>query len=113
MFNGEMREKMAEYYIEQICFVHGILNQYHEDCPNCNHIYPNIITPARYGGVYEGDIWVALPCYPEEIPEAAFGDDISCMDWWSNPTIPVGVGNSPNNAYLSMVDAVRKHLREV
>jgi hypothetical protein len=46
-------------------------------------LYPVTIVRTRYGGVYEGGEWAAFFCEPQTVPEAAFGDDVECADWWA------------------------------
>jgi hypothetical protein len=41
-------------------------------------ITPITIIATRYGGVYDGGVWAALPVHPEEVPDAAVGDDLDC-----------------------------------
>ena len=47
-----------------------------------SNIYPIVMFKARYGGLYEGGIWVAATCYPEELPLACMGDDTLCADFF-------------------------------
>ena len=71
-------------------------------------VWPCTLAITRYGGVYEGGEWAAFACLPHAVPEKAFGDDITCGEWWANPTVPVAVGPAPQDAY----DALRKTLEE-
>lgn len=58
-----------------------------------------VILETRYGGVYEGGSWAAFSVSSHEaVPEDAFGGDPEACGWWGNPTVPVGVGDSPNEA---------------
>jgi hypothetical protein len=61
--------------------------------------YPITITQARYGGTYEGGEWVAFHLLPEDIPEKAFGDDVTCVSWWSDHGDGVGTGSTPQEAH--------------
>lgn len=67
-------------------------------------LYPVVICQSRYGGVYEGGSWFCIPrC--ESIPEDAVGEDCECVDFWhSDASKNVGVGNSPNDALLMMLE---------
>lgn len=67
--------------------------------------YPLTIISTRYSGTYEGGRWAAFPLYPEELPPEATGDDLDCMDWWSSPTVAVGVALTPDRA-VAALDAV-------
>lgn len=66
--------------------------------------YPVSIMKSRYGGAYEGGAWGAFHLYPEDIPEAAMGDDISCSCWWDHFGEGVGVGGTPDEAFARLVD---------
>jgi hypothetical protein len=61
--------------------------------------YPVTIVPARYGGGYEPGPWLAFPHPPSGLPEGWDGDDIRCAEFWETWTIPVGAGETPNDAY--------------
>lgn len=58
-----------------------------------------VITETRYGGVYEGGPWAAFSVSDvDAIPEEAFSGDAFASGWWGSPTVPVGVGDSPDEA---------------
>jgi len=61
-------------------------------------IYPCTIILSRYGGIYEGGAWVALPLSPYDVPIEVMGDDISCAAYFSFNRPRLGVGNSPEAA---------------
>lgn len=65
-------------------------------------VYPLTVVKTRYGGVYEGGPWAAFNCHAHEIPEAAFGDDTTCMFWWENPQVTVATGESVEDAVSSL-----------
>lgn len=44
--------------------------------------YPCTIVPARYGGTYSGARWHAWALRPHNVPEAAYGSDRTCADFW-------------------------------
>ena len=50
---------------------------------NDSEMYPVTIIRTRYGGVYEGGPWAALDCSHDEVPEAAIGDDVACVEFWA------------------------------
>ncbi|MCJ0868111.1 hypothetical protein [Streptomyces sp. AP-93] len=56
------------------------------------------VIEARYGGTYEGGRWVAFPVPPDRVPDAAFGDDNTCQEFYIKPPFPVGAGDSPEAA---------------
>lgn len=66
-------------------------------------LYPVLIFQTRYGGTYEGGSWAAIAnC--DVIPEDAIGCDTECADWWySEESKLVGVGNTPDEAYVKML----------
>jgi hypothetical protein len=57
-----------------------------------------VVVAARYGGCYEPGRWVAIPV--EHLDSAAFGDDISCSEWWHEHAAEVGGGDTPDEAIL-------------
>ena len=58
-----------------------------------------VIVETRYGGVYEGGLWAAFGVDdPKQVPDEALGGDPVAAGWWVTPTVPVGVGDSPNQA---------------
>ena len=76
-------------------------------------IYPVTIIHARYGGAYEGGLWLAFNCYPEAIPNDATASDMPCGRYWSWVSImdiPIGRGNTPDTALLDLLqtNAARK-----
>lgn len=66
-------------------------------------LYPVLIFQTRYGGVYEGGSWAAIAnC--DIIPSDAIDDDLICCRWWmSDRAKLVGVGGSPDQAYVNML----------
>ena len=73
-----------------------------------DHSYPRLIIGTRHGGAYEHDLngnpatWAAFPCDPDSLPMDATGDDAEYRSWWSNPTMAVGAGKSPNDALAEL-----------
>ena len=65
--------------------------------------YPSTVLQDRYGGTYSGGDWLAFPLEPGEIDEDVLGDDVSCMCFWERYKEPVGKGNSPSEAFMSLV----------
>jgi hypothetical protein len=58
-----------------------------------------VITETRYSGMYEGGSWAAFSVSDfTSVPTAAFGADADAVHWWSQPSVPVGVGDTPNEA---------------
>jgi hypothetical protein len=58
-----------------------------------------VIIETRYGGVYEGGPWAAFGVDdPKQVPDEALGGDPVAAGWWGSPTVPVGVGDSPDEA---------------
>jgi len=69
-----------------------------------HYLYPIKVVQSRYGGVYEGGAWVSFPNCDHEPPEAAFGDDDECADYWaSRRSRFVGRGSTPDEAYGDML----------
>lgn len=67
-------------------------------------LYPVLIFQTRYGGMYERGNWAAIAnC--TSVPEEAIGDDTTCSEWWASDNSKfVGVGMSPDDAYLNMLE---------
>jgi hypothetical protein len=61
---------------------------------------PCLVTPSRYGGMYEGGRWLAFPT--EELPHGAFGGDAICAAWFADNAWWVGVGDDPNTAVADL-----------
>lgn len=58
-----------------------------------------VIAETRYRGVYEGGPWAAFAVSEiGAIPVDAFAGDPFASGWWDEPSVPVGVGDSPNDA---------------
>lgn len=68
-------------------------------------MFPIIIFQSRYGGVYEGGLWFAVEqCEdPLETLLGAHGDDDECLDWFMENVNDVGVGVTPNDAYVMLL----------
>jgi hypothetical protein len=65
--------------------------------------FMTVITETRYGGVYEGGPWAAFGVEsPASVPTEAFGGDPCAVDWWDNPTVPVGVGTTPDASFARL-----------
>lgn len=65
-------------------------------------IYPLTVVNDRYNGTYSGGEYTAWACYPEGIPEAVFGDDTSCWDYFRITRDIYGRGNTPNEAIIDL-----------
>lgn len=61
-------------------------------------IYPLTIVEDRFGGTYSGGIYTAWNLYPYDIPHELFIGDCACSDFWHECTVPVGRGNTPDEA---------------
>jgi len=66
-------------------------------------IYPLVVINDRYNGVYSGAEWTAWEDYPDAIPDAIFGDDDSCLDFWLEANKSnIGLGNTPEEAIADL-----------
>ncbi len=65
-------------------------------------MYPVTIIMARYGGIYEGGVWLAFNCYEDEVPAAATSNDISCVTFFGYAADSVGRGDTPNKALADL-----------
>jgi len=74
-------------------------------------IYPCTIVPTRYTGAYEGGTWAAFELAPEQLNAIDWNsDDVSARNRWEKYRGRVGVGDSPGDAYASLV-AIPAHER--
>lgn len=71
-----------------------------------NEIYPLTIVRDRYTGVYSGGKYTAWNLNPQFIPHAIVEDDVTCRIFWIENIIPVGVGETINEA----IECLRKQL---
>lgn len=86
--------------------------EYAKDEISILNLYPIVITQTRYSGTYEGGKWASFPSLEDErmLPEDAFGDDSECIDfWWSEKAANIGRGETPNEAYIDMLERARKY----
>lgn len=75
-------------------------------------MFPIVIFQSRYGGVYEGGLWFAVEqCdNPTETLLGAHGDDEECVEWFTEHDHAVGVGATPNEAYIMLLaKSVARH----
>ena len=64
-------------------------------------IYPCTMFAARYGGAYEGGLWVAL--HSATIPQEAVSEvELEVKSWFADPSCDLGVGQTPNEAMLAL-----------
>ena len=73
--------------------------------------YPMTIVEDRYTGAYSGGLYTAWNNFPWEVPEAIFGDDSSCFDFWrlvrKNKSIYLfGVGQTPEEAAKNLREKI-------
>lgn len=76
-------------------------------------LYPVAIVQDRYGGVYSGGQWLAIAEADKvysKLPRTQFvmtngpsADDVMCLQFWSNKPDWIAVGNTPDEAYNSLV----------
>ena len=67
-----------------------------------DYIYPLTIIYDRYGGCYSGGEYTAWNLAHYEIPENIDSDDVTCAWFWQDNTIPVGKGNTPEEAIKNL-----------
>ena len=61
-------------------------------------IYPLTIINDRYTGTYSGGKFTAWNLDYYKIPVDPDDDDVTCMAFWATNKIPVGRGDSPEDA---------------
>lgn len=70
-------------------------------------IYPVTIVLDRYGGVYSGGKWVAYNQYFDLVPPEVDDGDIECHRFWLQNDMPVGRGNTPDEALADLETNMR------
>lgn len=70
-----------------------------KELPN---IYPLTVVNDRYNGTYSGGKYTAWKLYPWGIPEAVFGDDNSCWDYFRSTHDIYGCGDTPDEAVIDL-----------
>jgi len=70
-------------------------------------LYPVTVFTSRYGGTYEGAPWIAVQLHvdphiggrqDEQSLDGCQGDDVDCLMWYENVLIPIGRGDTPDEA---------------
>lgn len=74
--------------------------------PEVGRHRPITVISVRYGGIYEGGRWAALPLRPAEVPPEATGNDVECQGWWERPPLAVGLDTSPDRAVAVLDDVI-------
>lgn len=70
-------------------------------------VWPCTVFRSRYGGVYEGGEWVAVPCYPGDSRlDPAMDEDLTCQEFFMNPPVLVGAGRTPDEAITKLTALV-------
>lgn len=67
-----------------------------------DEIYPLTIVSDRYTGAYSGGQYTAWNLSANELPDGIDGDDVDCMSFWRNNTIPVGKGRTVSEALANL-----------
>ena len=60
--------------------------------------YPLTICNDRYTGAYSGGKFTAWHLDAEDVPTEIYGDDVECAVFWDWNEIPVGKGDTPEEA---------------
>lgn len=75
-------------------------------------LYPCVIVPARYGGAYEHNAWLAFPFSEHFLFGSEYdGGDIECHEFWYSVDrlgLPIGRGIDPNDALDDMADRLQE-----
>jgi|EndMetStandDraft_2_1072991.scaffolds.fasta_scaffold276943_1 hypothetical protein len=64
-------------------------------------VSPCVVAPSRYGGTYEGGLWVAFPA--DSVPTGATSGDTVVASWFLKNGWKVGAGADPNAALADLV----------
>ena len=62
------------------------------------NIYPLTVVKDRYNGVYSGGVYTAWNMDADEVPIEISCGDTECMSFWMDNDIPVGIGNTMQDA---------------
>ena len=73
-----------------------------------DEIYPLTIVSDRYTGAYSGGQYTAWNLSANELPDGIDGDDVDCMSFWRNNTIPVGKGRTVSEALANLYIQLNK-----
>jgi hypothetical protein len=78
-------------------------------CANADHLYPVTIVQARYGGTYEGGVWLAFPVDPEVVGTTNWnGSDTACSEFYlDHAHVPIGRGGDPAEALADLNYRIR------
>jgi hypothetical protein len=71
--------------------------------------WPCTIIPSRYGGVYEDGEWLAFPLHFAKVPTVVYGGDPYCAKFFAETDLPIGRGDTPQDAYENLLDQVNPH----
>lgn len=71
-------------------------------------IYPLTIVADRYGGVYSRGTFTAWNLDTDEVPTEIASDDVTCMNFWYENTIPCGKGATVDEAVGNLYIALHK-----
>jgi hypothetical protein len=80
------------------------------DFKNLN-LYPLTIVRDRYTGCYSGGKFTAWNLYPEDISEEIYADDVGCSSFFSHTKIIYGRGETPNDAFMDLINMLEKEKR--
>ena len=69
--------------------------------------YPLTIISDRYCGTYSRGYYTAWNLDPQCIPEGQDSDDCGCMDFWFENKIPVGLGDTPEQAIEDLIKKLK------
>lgn len=70
-------------------------------------IYPLTIIKDRYTGCYSGGEYTAWNLDFYEIPADIDDEDVECKLFWDNNTIPVGKGETPEEAIKNLEELLK------
>lgn len=68
--------------------------------------WPITIVKDRYGGAYSEGRWVAFNLTFDAVPQEVHGSDPEEMNFWDRFGGPLGLGDSPQEAYDSLVEVL-------
>jgi hypothetical protein len=61
------------------------------------------IVRSRYGGIYEPGVWIAFPCWPEDISPDWNPGDVVCAGFFADRAEEIGGGDTPQEAYEDLL----------
>jgi hypothetical protein len=60
------------------------------------------IVSARYGGIPEPGLWLAVPCNPDQLPVEWDAEDLTAARYYEEHSHEIGAGGTPDEALANL-----------